>query len=110
MQTIDTGQAAEQREKGVPLIDVLPEEVHEQKHIAGTKNIPIDSDDFVNQVAAEAGGKDQPVIVYCANAQCDASPKAAQKLEQEGFTDVRDFEGGIAAWEEAGLSLAGLES
>jgi rhodanese-related sulfurtransferase len=46
--------------------------------------------------------------VYCANQQCDASEKAAQKLEAAGFTDVSRYTGGAAAWEkEAGEIPAG---
>ena len=28
----------------------------------------------------------------------DASPKAAKKLEEEGFTNVYDYEGGTKDW------------
>ncbi|MCG5516796.1 MULTISPECIES: rhodanese-like domain-containing protein [unclassified Ectothiorhodospira] len=41
-----------------------------------------------------AGGKDRKIVVYCANFDCDASRKAAAKLDNTGFTDVLDYEGG----------------
>jgi len=47
------------------------------------------------------------VVVYCANAECDASPKAAERLEEAGFTDVVDYQGGTQSWEEAGLAIEG---
>jgi len=33
---------------------------------------------------------------------CSASPKAAQKLESIGFQNVKDYDGGLEAWKEAG--------
>jgi rhodanese-related sulfurtransferase len=43
--------------------------------------------------------------VYCASRSCTASPTLAQKLVDIGFTNVVDFEGGIAEWEHAGYRL-----
>jgi hydroxymethylpyrimidine pyrophosphatase-like HAD family hydrolase/rhodanese-related sulfurtransferase len=71
--------------------------------IPGAINIPLQSEDFAARVEQEAGGKDKPVVVYCANDQCNSSEKAAEKLESLGFTDVRRYTGGAAAWQnEAG--------
>ncbi len=34
---------------------------------------------------------------------CDASPKAAERMEQLGYERVYDYEGGKVDWQEAGL-------
>ncbi|MEA2718409.1 MAG: hypothetical protein QOJ39_273 [Candidatus Eremiobacteraeota bacterium] len=45
---------------------------------------------------------DQPVILYDEKGNGDLTSQIAEKLAQNGFTDVRILEGGYAAWEEAG--------
>jgi rhodanese-related sulfurtransferase len=50
-------------------------------------------------VEQEAGGKDKPVVVYCASQQCNSSEKAGNKLEAAGFTAVSRYTGGAAAWQ-----------
>lgn len=88
------------------VIDVLPTEHYESGHVPGAKNIPVGADRFANAVEDVANSKEQPVVVYCANTECDLSPKAAQQLEKAGFTNVTDFEGGIEEWKAAGLEVA----
>lgn len=80
------------------LINVLPQEKFNEKHIRTSINIPVDSDDFVEKVKSVAGSKDRKIVVYCANFECDASPQAAKKLEDAGFTKVYDYEGGTKDW------------
>jgi len=106
MQTIDTQQLESMMENrsDLAVINALPEESAREAHIKGTANIPHDRDDFVERVETEAGGKDKPVVVYCASADCDVSEKAARTLEQHGFTNVIDYEGGAQAWNKAHAS------
>ncbi|MWJ28552.1 rhodanese-like domain-containing protein [Halomonas sediminis] len=80
------------------LINVLPRDAFNKQHIRTSINIPVKDDDFVEKVEDVAGGKDRKVVVYCANFDCDASPKAAKKLEEAGFTQVYDYEGGTEDW------------
>jgi rhodanese-related sulfurtransferase len=87
------------------LVNVLPEDDFQENHIPDSVNIPVGSDDFVKKVEQQAGSKDKTIVVYCASTSCDASPKAAKKLDQAGFSDVRDYEGGMKAWTEAGLTV-----
>lgn len=89
------------------VINVLDAEHYRERHIPGTVNIPLSESDFVNMVENQAGDKSQPIVVYCANTKCDASDKAAEKLEHAGFRDVRDFAEGTKGWEEAGYELEG---
>ena len=103
MRTIDAQELAGMIERGerFMLINVLGEEAFRSHHIPGSRNVPLDSEDFVERVEQMAGGKDQPIVVYCANEQCTASPQAADRLAEAGFTQVVDFEGGMEAWEQA---------
>ena len=107
MRTLKTGEMKEILKKPdrPPVINVLPAESHQEKHIPGSENVPVDQEQFVQSVEQKVGGKDEPVILYCASTQCDASPRAARKLEAAGFSRVMDYEEGVAGWEEAGLPL-----
>ena len=110
MKTITTdGLKALQGQNGdLTLINTLGSEAFEKTKIPGAINVPLDSGDFAARVEQEAGGKDTPVVVYCASAQCNSSEKAAEKLEAAGFTAVSRYTGGAAAWEkEAGEVPAG---
>lgn len=99
--------AMQKERTDLTVIDVLPESSHRQKHIPGSINVPEGADDFVQRAEQAAGSREEPVVVYCASHDCDASPKAARKLEGAGFRQVYDFAGGIASWEQADLPLDG---
>ncbi len=89
------------------VINTLPREAHEAKHIPGSINVPTDD---IDRVETLVPNEDEQIVVYCANADCDASPTAAQKLEEMGYTNVLDFEEGYAGWRQAGHPLAGKEA
>ena len=110
MKTITTDElkAACDTNVGVTLVNTLGADAFEKTKIPGAINVPLESGGFAARVEQEAGGKDKPVVVYCASEQCNSSEKAAQKLEAAGFTAVSRYTGGAAAWEkEAGEVHAG---
>ena len=80
------------------LINVLPRETFQEKHIRTSINVPVENDDFTETVEQVTGGKQRKVVVYCANFDCPASKKAADKLEDAGFGKVFDYEGGTEDW------------
>lgn len=96
-------------EEEFELINVLGEEAFEKKHIPGSVNIPVD-DDFEDKIKQRYPDKDTKIVVYCASFECKASPKAAEKLDEMGYTDVYDYEGGVKDWEEAGYLLKGPQA
>jgi rhodanese-related sulfurtransferase len=101
--TTDGLQALKAQEKDLTLVNTLAADEFEKTKIPGAINIPLQNTDFAARVEQEAGGKDQPVVVYCASQQCNSSEKAAEKLEAAGFTSVSRYTGGAAAWQkEAG--------
>lgn len=89
------------------LINALPREAHEARHIPGSVNVPVEAAD---RVEALVPNTDDMIVVYCANADCTASPKLARKLEERGYTNVADFEDGYAGWRQAGHPLVGSEA
>lgn len=97
-------------EPSATIINVLGEEDYRARHIPGTINIPVGSPTFVEDVKKQVDSTDDPVVVYCANTECNASDKAAEKLENAGFSDVRDFAAGVKGWEEARYELEGSKA
>jgi len=87
------------------LVDVLGKESYEGKHIPTSINIPVD--EIENRAFSELPDKNKEIVVYCASTDCHASPRAAKKLEELGYTNVADFEAGIAGWQEAGYEFKG---
>ena len=47
--------------------------------------------------------KSRPILIYCASGM--RSPGICRKLTGEGFSDVYNLKGGLAAWEQAGFPL-----
>lgn len=82
-------------------LNVLSREDFKKEHIPGSENIPHNSDNFEDKVEQKAGSND---AVYCASKDCLASENAAKNLEDAGFTNVTDFEGGMKAWKDAGYN------
>ena len=110
MKTITTKELKEllDKHRDLALINTLGAHSFERTRIPGAINVSQDHSDFVQRVEEQVGGKDKPVVVYCANLTCDSSEKAAKKLEEAGFTAVLRYPGGFAAWEkEAGEVHAG---
>lgn len=87
------------------LINVLGPEQFEAKRIPGSINIPVDK--IEKKIEDKVPNKGRKIVVYCASFSCHASPTAAKKLEEMGYNNVYDYEGGIRDWEEAGYNLEG---
>jgi rhodanese-related sulfurtransferase len=88
----------------VALIEVLGPDQYEQGHLPGAMNVPI-GDQFDEAIQQAVPDKDQEVVVYCASQECQASPKAARRMDGLGYQHVHDYEAGKADWKTAGLSL-----
>ncbi len=88
------------------VLNVLPKKSFRQAHIPKSYNVPVKNDGFVKKVDSISAGKNEPIVTYCANEECNASREAAEKLEQAGYTNVMDFTGGIKEWREHDLKLS----
>lgn len=54
--------------------------------------------------------RDEPIVGYCSSDACAHSRRACATLFEHGYTRVAHFDGGIWAWQEAGLPLEGTQS
>jgi len=86
------------------LINALGPNSFRAKHIPGSINIP--SGEIEERADQVLPAKDQEIIVYCSSPDCTASPTAAKKLSELGYTNVSDFEAGLTGWLKEGFSLA----
>jgi rhodanese-related sulfurtransferase len=85
------------------ILDARAGESFERGHIPGSRNVP----------APEAGGtipadllgaaRNMVFVVYCEGGDCQSSLALARRLHDEGFRDLRVFEGGWAEWTKEGL-------
>lgn len=103
MQTITTDELKKMRDHGEDfvLINVLPAKYFDEERIPDSKNIPLESENFVEDVEEAVGDKETKLVVYCASTECDASVKAANRLDAAGFPNVFTYEAGMKAWRES---------
>jgi rhodanese-related sulfurtransferase len=81
------------------IVDVREDSEWNEQHIPGAIHIPLGQ---LNERLAELKQyKDSPVIAQCRSGK--RSAKAADVLTSAGFSKVYNLEGGILAWDKAGL-------
>lgn len=83
------------------VLDLSPAADFEKGHIAGSRNLQAGA--LAPGHKLVAGAKERPVVVVCRSGQ--ASADAAAKLKKGGVAHVHWLDGGIAAWQQAGLPL-----
>jgi len=85
------------------LVEALPERYYRDAHLPGALHLPHD------QVEALAPSllpdRTAPIVVYCANAQCQNSHIAAHRLRTLGYSNVGVYGAGKQDWTDAGLPL-----
>lgn len=90
-----------ERKESLILVEALPERYYLDKHLPGAINIPHDQVDAL--APSLLLDKNAEIVVYCANGPCKNSDHAAQRLNQLGYRNVRDYHEGKKDWVEAGL-------
>ena len=83
------------------LIDVRTPTEYQTGHLPHSTLIDFKSDGFRKKMAQL--DKHQPVMVYCAAG--GRSTATVALLEELGFTEVYELEGGITGWQEAGQEI-----
>ena len=105
MQTISRDKTNELiSDDGIAIVDVLSAEKFNDYHLPGAVNVPL-GEQFDEQIQEVVPDKSTPVLVYCYDSDCDASPKAARRLDKLGYETVYDYEAGKVDWKEAGLPV-----
>ncbi len=104
MQTISSTALAERFQRHqTDLIDVRTPLEFSEVHIEGSHNIPLDTLDVAQVLASREGAGDDPVYLICRSGA--RSQRACDRLIETGFSQVFNVEGGVMAWEAAGLPV-----
>lgn len=90
------------RGKGTVIVDVRTAEEFAAGHLRDAKNIPLA--DLTARIGELEKSKPRSVVVVCQSGA--RSDKAARQLAAAGFDDVVSLDGGLAAWQAAGLPVA----
>lgn len=89
------------------LVEVLPAAAYRKEHLPHAINVPLEN---MNAETTRALRKDQAVIVYCHDYQCDLSARAAWRMESMGFQEVYRYTPGKADWLAAGWETEGTNA
>lgn len=82
------------------ILDVRTPEEFTEGHIKNAENVNWLGDSFVAD--AERFDKTKPVFVYCKSG--GRSKKATEKLQELGFKNIYELEGGFIKWSAEGLN------
>jgi rhodanese-related sulfurtransferase len=89
----------------VALIDVLLPEDFASRHIAGAENACVYEMVFLDRIAECVPDHDTTIVVYDDSGTTLAARTAREKLERAGYHKVVILEGGLQAWQAAGLEV-----
>jgi phage shock protein E len=93
--------AAALKRPGTTILDVRTPAEFASGHLAGARNLDIESPDFAAGLAQLP--KDAPYAVYCRSG--NRSGQAIAAMQALGFTQAYHLGGGIGAWTSAGGSV-----
>ncbi|MGD8826807.1 MAG: rhodanese-like domain-containing protein [Myxococcales bacterium] len=106
MQTIQRAALQDKMENNLnlKLVEVLDPKQYDEFHLPGAMNVPLASG-FEESIQQAIPDKNAEVVVYCSDAKCESSAKAARKMEQLGYEHVYRYQAGKKDWKEAGLPV-----
>lgn len=86
------------------VVETLEMQEFENFHLPRAIHVHYD-EQFSERMTQLVPDKTTPVVVYCKSADCDASSKAAEELDQLGYESVFDYEAGKVDWRQAGMPI-----
>jgi polyisoprenoid-binding protein YceI len=89
------------------LLHVLPSEIFAAARLPGSVSACVYETAFLDHVRALGLDPAAPLVIYGAGEGSLDAVTAAEALRAAGFSRVEIFEGGLAAWQAAGLPLEG---
>ncbi len=87
----------------IELVDVRTPVEFREVHVAGAKNVPLDRLDPKRVESDLRGAVEEPLYVVCHRG--GRSKQACEKLQEAGFTNVFNVEGGTEACVSEGLTI-----
>lgn len=98
---VDVKQVSARQSSGALLIDVREADEYAQGHAPGSTLIPLGQ--LAQRLQEIARYKDKPVALICHSGR--RSAQALKLLEGAGFSAAANVEGGMIAWQQAGLPV-----
>jgi len=93
------------QEGGATLIDARSSYAFSRGHIPGALSLPVSQYRASAESVLAGVPKDAPIITYCSGGSCQTSIQLANRLAEDGYTEVRAFYGGWGAWMGAGYQV-----
>ena len=93
--------------RDIILIDTLPGEQFNKRHLPGASNACVFEVTFPDQVMGIVPDKEREIVLFGSSEKSMDAVTAAEKLVRIGYKKVYALKGGIVAWQEAGFPLAG---
>lgn len=90
------------------IVDARSAELYRQSHIPGAESLPMMDVEELLPAFLTRVPKDRSIIAYCSGFGCPDSFDLGVRLLEEGYQDVRVFEGGYPEWHDAGLPVSGV--
>jgi len=103
-QTDPSDLAAERAGGSGPIvIDTRNEASWRQGRIPGSLHVP--GGELADRIASVVPDRDADVVVYCWGPGCNGSTRAALRLAELGYSNVRELIGGFEYWVREGLAI-----
>jgi rhodanese-related sulfurtransferase len=90
---------------GAVLVDARDGTPYAEGHLPGALSLPLGEVDAQLAGFQQKVQVDKTLIIYCNGYGCPDSFDLGMRLLQEGYRDVRVFEGGFPEWHDAGLPV-----
>lgn len=101
VRSIDAKQAQAMKNQGALLLDVREPGEYASGHAPGSVLIPVGQ--LGSRLKEIQSYQNKPVAVICRSGRRSAA--AAEILQKAGFSAIRNVDGGMMAWERAGLPV-----
>jgi rhodanese-related sulfurtransferase len=89
------------------ILDARSGKYDDGKRIPGAKSLNAESSD--DEIKALLPDKAALIVTYCANLECPASHKLAEKLGKMGYKNLIEYPEGIEGWQKAGQKVEGAK-
>lgn len=99
--SVDVMQGAAMQKQGTLLLDVREQDEYAEVHAPGSTLIPLGQ--LSSRLAELQPYKNKPIAVVCRSGR--RSARGVELLRNAGFTKVVNVEGGMNAWQSAGLPV-----
>lgn len=85
------------------IVDTRPRVDYDKAHLPGAVSIPLNlTDSYAGKL-----DKSRLIVTYCGSSECPESTRSAQEFMRLGFTNIRDYKGGLKEWKDRGYPVYG---